>query len=135
MSRAQPNLDEAIRRMGREPMNPVGQCFESAIRQLVCPSDTPGDARLCHGIGIATMPGQEGNVMGHAWVEYDHGLTRMAIDTTWGVQQEAGVYRRKMRLNYVREYTRDQAIWLWKFKGNPGPWDMAIRRITDGRAP
>lgn len=76
-------IQKAVEAMGRKPINPIGQCFETAIRQLLFAGDAPDDARLCHGLGIANMPGQEGKVMAHAWVEYDHpGHGRIAMDTT-----------------------------------------------------
>jgi hypothetical protein len=134
MSWSAPNIEKAVELMGRPPVNPVGECFESAIRQALFPPDPPPGLRLCHGIGIANAPGQEGSTMGHAWVEWNAGLRRVALDTTWGVVQEASAYRANFQLSHVREYTRDQAGLLWRLHDMPGPWDLKIRTVTDGAA-
>lgn len=132
MSKA--NIKRAIELMkGRKPVNPVGECFETAIRQLLFAGDAPEDARLCHGIGTANMPGQEGLEMGHAWVECNRGLIRVAFDTTWGMIQNAAVYRKRGDLRAIVEYTAGQARLLWEIYDMPGPWDPAIRAVTDRR--
>ena len=112
--------------MSDAPVNPIGSCFDSAALMLLVP-DTPKDARLCHGIGIANMPGQEGDRIGHAWIEIDGD----AFDTTWCVRVDAGCYRAQLQLEYVIEYSRTQAIELWLRTDYPGPWDERILAITD----
>jgi hypothetical protein len=128
------NLKKAIELMKRKPVNPVGECFDHAIHQLLAPGDAPSSARLCHGIGVANMPGQEGNRMAHAWVEFvDNAGRKLAIDTTWGMIQPAYKYRKDGRLDYVVEYTVEQARLLWEINNMPGPWDPAIRAVADGK--
>lgn len=127
------NVAAAIALMGgRKPVNPIGQCFESAIRQA-CFAEYPEGAqvKLCHGIGVANLPGQEGCPMGHAWVEVIIPGQRVALDTTWGVRRLAADYRRDMKLEFVLEYTPAAALTLWRLHDMPGPWHRRIREITD----
>ena len=128
------NIARAIELVGRPPINPIGQCFESSIRQIIFATDCPPDARLCHGIAIANFPGQEGLTVGHAWIEYDSDDgTRIAMDTTWGLRQRATTSRKGLKVMHVREYSRAEAQMRWKMLGMPGPWDPAIKAITDRR--
>lgn len=124
------DIAETIRRAGRQPLNPIGQCFESAIRQVLFGRNPP-NAKLCHGIGVATAPGIQGKVMGHAWMEADWPDGRRACDTTWGTCMDAGAYRRHLQLEHVLEFTPRQALFLWGLFDMPGPWDLRIRAITD----
>jgi hypothetical protein len=129
-----PDLEKAAALMKRQPVNPVGKCFDSAAFQLVLPDDVPPDAMLCHGIGVANMPGQEGCRIAHAWVEYTDELgRRLAIDTTWGMIQPAEKYRKDGALDYVVEYSAEQTRLLWKLHNMPGPWDPAIVAVADGK--
>lgn len=57
----------------------------------------------------------------------------MAIDTTWGMVQPAEKYRKDGGLDYVVEYSAEQAWTLWKKHNMPGPWDPAIKIVTDGK--
>ncbi len=114
--------------MGREPLNEIGQCFETAIRQACFAPDANESIRLCHGLGVANAPGQEGLVMGHAWVELvDPIKGKLAFDTTWGTVQPAEQYRLGGKVFYVVEYTREVALCLWKLHNYPGPWDLRIK--------
>lgn len=122
--------NKAISLMGKEPENPIGSCFDSSAHQVAFGEDPPEDLRLCHGIGVANMPGQEGDTIIHAWVEVDIKGRRAALDTTWGVCQEAKVYRKNLCLSYVVEYTRDELFKNWKEYNMPGPWDEKIRALA-----
>ena len=119
---------------GRKPINEVGTCFDSSYLTFIHPTNSsirqPGD-RLCHGIGVANMPGQEGNVMGHAWIEFDHQGRRAAYDSIWGVTTSAEKYRADLKLEYVREYTFEDAVVLGHLHDYSGPWDDKIKAITD----
>lgn len=130
-----PHHQEAINKMGRKPINPIGQCFDSAAYQAVLGKDPPPDLRLCHGIGVANMPGQAGEPIAHAWVEIDFpDRGRAAFDTTWGLWQEAAAYRRGFQCSYVHEYTRGEALVLWAKHDMPGPWDPKIRAVVERNA-
>lgn len=112
--------------LGREPINPVGSCFDSVGHQLFDWLDKV-PFKICHGIGVATIPGQEGQVIGHAWLERDG----FAFDTTWGAKCPIEKYRRDLGLTYVVEYSPMQFFAAWVATNNPGPWDEKIRAITD----
>lgn len=116
---------------GQEPINPIGQCFESAARQIVFGENAPISARLCHGIGVSNMPGQNGAKIGHAWIEYQNSKgTRVALDTTWGENFLASEYREESKLNYVIEYTKKEVIRFWTKYNIPGPWDKKIIKVV-----
>ena len=126
--------------MNSEPVNPWGSCFDSAGRVFLLNEIWPEDARLCHGIGIANKPGEEGVVMAHAWIEFEMpdytGYTgRAALDPIWMVAQEAEVYRRNFQVSKVVEYTREEFRQLWIEHNYPGPWDPEIKAQTkEGKA-
>lgn len=126
-----PEHAKAARLMKREPINPIGKCFDSSAHQAVYGDDPPEDMRICHGIGIANMPGEEGHQMGHAWLEWSLREKRIAFDTTWGVATCAAHYRKMLRVSYVVEYTRDEFLKNWIAHDMPGPWDEKIREVTD----
>lgn len=133
MSRKERRLQRrlAIRKYGRAPVNPIGTCFDTAAFQLIAP-EAPPSVRLCHGIGIANLPGQEGLEMAHAWIELVTNLgQKIALDTTWGDKALAERYRQELQLSYVVEYTQEQALELWKKHDYPGPWDERILAITE----
>lgn len=123
-------VEEAIEIMGIKPVNPVGSCFDSAAHQLVF-GENPDDTVMCHGVGVANMPGQEGNTIGHAWLEFDHPKGRVAIDTTWGVMVQANGYREKLKVKNITTYTKREFIKLWKKKIMPGPWEENIKKIMN----
>ena len=128
-----PNIAKAIAGMGQEPLNPIGTCFDSAAHQMVHGEEPPPSLRMCHGIAVANMPGQEGLTIGHACVECfdDTKGVVVAIDTTWGVVQSAAKYRADLKLSHVTEYDRETFIRMWTANGYPGPWDNNIKLITD----
>jgi len=63
---------------------PVVFHFDSAAHNFVFGETESGD-RICHGVGIANMPGQEGQTFSHAWIEFTKDGARMASNTIWGV--------------------------------------------------
>jgi len=114
----------------RKPVNPIGECFDSVGHQVVYWLDRgQKEFKICHGIGIATMRGQEGNFIKHAWLERDG----KALDTTWGVRQDAHLYRKNLTLQYVIEYTPDEFIANWAKTDYPGPWDEKIKAVKGKR--
>lgn len=119
--------------MGKEPMNPIGECFDSSAAQFLL-GENPDRCRLCHGIGVANMPGQEGREIGHAWLQFtlDDGREGV-IDTTWGVVVEANHYRKNLKLKYVVEYNMEEARANWEKYDMPGPWDKKILKVIEGR--
>lgn len=125
------NVQQAIELMGSEPFNEIGQCFDSAIQQIVYAEDTPDDARLVHAIGTANMPGQEGSKIGHAWIEFNHSSgIRVALDTTWGKVIKADRYRQILQVEYAVEYSLQQTLELWREHLYAGPWDDKIIQVV-----
>ena len=96
-----------------------GQCFDAAGLTMV---NFPRRAKLCHGLGIANAPGEEGNVIKHAWIEMDG----LAYDCVWGVTQSAEAYRNNLQISYVVEYTQAEMWENWLRTDTPGPWDAKI---------
>lgn len=125
-----PDVEKAAKLMGREPINPVGSCFDTSAFQMLVEKDQPSDIMLCHGIGIANMPGQEGHQMIHAWLEWTVRGRKCAYDTTWGVLTTVEKYRRDLQLSYCVEYTRSEMLQLWFEHDFPGPWDEKIKAVA-----
>ena len=83
------------------------------------------EARLgCDGgIGCANFPPEDlGKPIKHAWIE-QHGI---AYDCVLLVQQDRDVYRANLKLSFVVEYTKAEALAHWKRTDMPGPWDPEI---------
>lgn len=126
-------ISQAVAIMGRKPVNPIGACFDSAAAQCALGGDPPETLRICHGIGVASMPGQEGLEIAHAWLEWteeSRGVV-VAFDTTWGVLTLASSYRAKLGLFYVTHYAREEFIRLWGKHNHPGPYDSLIIAVAD----
>jgi len=97
-----------------------GRCFETAAFAVV---RFPCGAKVCHGIGLANVPGQEGETIAHAWIELDG----IAYDATYLTRTPASLYRENLKVSYVVEYTQSQ-IWRNCRKYNSfGPWDEKIK--------
>ncbi len=120
-------IKKAIKILGRKPVNPVGECFDSTGVQAMDWAIKRVRATVCHGIGIATMPGQEGRVNAHAWLERDG----VAYDTTWGIKMDAKKYREGLKLSFLVEYSLDEFLDRWRQTDHPGPWHEEIRKITE----
>ena len=120
---------KAVEEMGHEPLNPIGQCFESAAYQVVIGGEenNPPDVRLVHAIVTANFPGQEGLIVGHAWVEGDG----IALDTTWGKNFPKDAYRKALKATNIVEYTMQEAHDMWAKEGHPGPWDEKIKAVVE----
>jgi len=103
-----------------KPINPVGECFDSVAFQVM--SGRTKITKICHGIGIATAPGQEGQTMKHAWLEDD----THAFDTTYGFKLRKDQYRKDLSISYCVEYTPPEFMALWMKHDYPGPWDQTI---------
>lgn len=121
--------------MTAAPPNPWGSCFDAAAWILVGNGDL-ASARMCHGIGVANKPGEEGTPIAHAWIELDHPEHgRVAIDPIWLVAQPADRYRENLQVEYVVTYRRAEFLRLWAERGFPGPWDEKVFSLTvEGKA-
>ena len=139
------NLKEAVLKMGGlEPMNPIGQCFESALhayyktRQYEL-SGQIKDLALVHGIGIANMPGQVGKTIAHAWITYfasDDLETLRAFEPTWGVLTTHAKILQDLKVKYAKAYDYEQIKYEITKNNNIdiGPWDskvLAVLGITN----
>ena len=133
------NIEKTIKLMGRNPINPIGECFDSSLCSLFRSGINQNqkfidlkDIKLCHGIGVCNAPGQEGETLTHAWLEFtDKEHESVAVDTTWGVMTEADHYRKQIKISYVIEYTPEEAFKNWK--KSPAPWDKKIKSIIKKR--
>jgi hypothetical protein len=126
------SYQKTIALMGRKPLNPIGQCFDSTAHQILTWSVHETDfteIRICHGIVTCNVPGQEGQNGMHSWIEANVRGKRFAFDTTWGVMQEVPAYRAGASLIHVVEYSMDEFILLWKEAGYPGPFDPKIIEV------
>lgn len=112
-----------------KPPNPWGSCFDSAAHNMQGNKDIESLV-MCHGIGIANRPGQEGTRIAHAWLEFDHNGERVALDCIWLIYQRASEYREKLQLQYVVEYPREEFMRLWAQNNFPGPWDVRVKMFT-----
>lgn len=121
--------------MTNAPPNPWGSCFDAAAWNLVG-NDDWGCPRMCHGVGIANKPGEEGMPIAHAWIELDHPAHgRIAVDPIWLVAQSADHYRKNLQVEYVVVYSRAEFLRLWEQHGYPGPWDERVQSLTaEGKA-
>jgi hypothetical protein len=116
------------------PANPWGSCFDAAAHNLLANLDLEGLV-ICHGVGIANKPGEEGLRIAHAWLEFDYPQGKAAIDPIWLVAQPADHYRKNLKAELVVTYSKEEFISLWKKHDYPGPWDERIKAFTtEGRA-
>lgn len=122
---------------GSKPKNPLGSCFDAAAWNLVL-NDGPEftEAIMCHGVGIANMPGQEGQKIAHAWIEIIHpNHGKVAIDPIWLIAQPASLYRGNLCAELVIEYKRSEFMDLWRAYNYPGPFDERVLQYTkEGKA-
>jgi hypothetical protein len=119
---------EAVKGMGREPINPIGKCFESTGHLALYDKAIPNNITICHGIGVATMPGEEGTLIKHAWIEDDKGW---AYDTTWGLKTKAADYKKKLKIRYMVRYKFREFVLLVHQHNNAGPFDEKIKAIGE----
>lgn len=120
----------ACQKMKKKPQNPIGTCFDSVGRNIIYNHDMPADAYICHAIGISNMPGEEGELMAHAWIEFEnkfHGM--VAVDTTWDEAVLASRYREILKIRKVVTYTQKEFMKLWREFNYPGPWDYDILQV------
>lgn len=125
-----------IELMKTEPLNPIGQCFESAAHQFVhARKQNPPSTIMVHGVGVANFPGQEGSPIGHAWLEMTNNRgVKVALDTTWGIATPIDNYRKLIQVSFTVEYTFEGFVALWRLHGFPGPWHPRIKAaIEEGK--
>lgn len=114
---------------GKKPVNRLGSCFDSAGAVILKIKEP--QAIMCHGLGIANLPGQEGEIIAHAWVEFtDQKEGRIAVDPIWMIAQPVDLYRKNLKTFLVIEYKRKVFLKLWKERGYPGPYDRRIKEFT-----
>lgn len=88
----------------------------------------PEGTTLCHGIGLASVKGQEGWEIAHAWNEFEG----RAYDSIWMIHGPSDWYRAQLRISYVVEYNYAEALSRWIITEAPGPWDEKIRAVIEG---
>lgn len=123
--------DEANAKMGREPLNPIGTCFDATAQQLInwWLHGEHLKAKLVHGIMVSNYPGEEGEVIAHAWIE--EGET--AWEMIWGLKFKTKELREKLNPSFTIEYSRTEVLTKWVLRGPP-PWDDRIRaHTTEGK--
>lgn len=121
----------AITLHGKKPANPFGSCFDSAAWNIIGNNEW-GNPRMCHGIGIANLTGQEGRRIAHAWIEFDHPKHGVvAIDPIWLIPQSAEIYRKNLQVEYSVTYNCTDFIALWVKYDYPGPYDDKIKALTE----
>ena len=130
-------LKEASLKMeGRKPLNPIGQCFESALhayfqlRKLELEGSIR-NLRLVHGIGTANMPGQEGESIAHAWLTFERDKELLAFEPTWGVVVPAENVTRDLQVSYKVTYDYRDLVMVITMNNNIdiGPWDSEILKV------
>jgi hypothetical protein len=127
------NYQKVVAHYGSEPINPIGQCFDSAFQQLVYGGEAmnPDGTVLCHGVCVANFPGQEGVIVGHAWLEFNHDGEEGVIDTTWGKIIKKDNYYSQIQVLYKVTYTRDEAAEMNLIQGFSGPWDLQVKNAVE----
>lgn len=112
------------------PPNPWGSCFDATFHNFLSLSEE-STLIVCHGVGIATRPGQEGMRIAHAWLELFHPKHgKIAVDCIWLIAQPAELYRRNLKVEHVVEYGRDEYMELCRQHDFPGPWDPTVAQFT-----
>lgn len=110
--------------VGPEPINPYGMCFDIVGHHAVYWALHEGetDFKVCHGIGIANRPGEEGRTIAHAWLE----ALNKSYDVVWGVWVPKQKYRADLKARDVREYGWEEFYATWRQYDYPGPWDHKV---------
>lgn len=117
--------------MGKKPKYPLGTCFVTVGHALLTGKNPPKDLIVCHALLTATMPGQEGKIIAHTWLEFTNKENvKLAYDTTWDILFNSIWYRDYHKIKYLVEYTRVQYLELYQEYKNFGPWDPKIFDIA-----
>lgn len=134
-------LKEAqLRMQGKEPLNPIGQCFESALhayfqlRQLELKGAIK-NLMLVHGIGTSNFPGQEGKKIAHAWLTFGKDDEFLAFEPTWGLITEAAKVIKDLQVEHVSTYRHSHLVKEITKNNNIdiGPWDKKILEVLGVR--
>ena len=131
-------IEKAIETIGKEPVYPIGKCFDNIIPALrdLKESKEFFNIKICHGIGIANMPGQEGKSMAHAWLECQNEQGCIfALDVSWMVIQPAVFYKKELSVKYEVKYSIDEFLDMFFENNYPGPWDKKIQEVIDHPPP
>ncbi len=122
-------IEAAIKINGREPVHPLGTCFQSALKVFFKTDFEQNkweDVKLCHGIITTNMPHSVPEKSGHAWIEFTHQGTRYALDVIWMICLEVDIHIEQLRLEYRVEYTRDEVIKNMIDSDENSCWDEKI---------
>lgn len=126
---------------GGLPANPIGSCFDStgfqfvnAIKQISeGVPNPPTELRAVHGIGIANMPGQEGLLMAHAWLEFRAPTGEaLVLDCLWNTVVLREKYHSDFKVRFCVKYTFEEFMGLWTATDYPGPWHPKLLKLTEG---
>lgn len=104
----------------------MGKCFDATALQMLEEEAFHG-AVLCHGIGVASVSGQEGKTISHAWIEMDG----YAYDCVFMAKVPADKYRADLRASYVVQYSFEEMLLKWALTNMPGPWDEKILAVSE----
>lgn len=115
---------------GIEPVNPMGTCFDSTCVQafIWAKKENRTDFMVCHGVGTANAPGQEGGRIAHAWLEWNGD----AYDTTWAAKTRACDYHEQLQLRGVVMYTWQEFEKMVLKYDFGGPWDEYVINALSG---
>ncbi len=123
------NLDEETYKKickikGREPLNPIGSCFDSSAFLVVLDQGITKftSVNLCHGLIVANIPGQEGREVPHAWVEAKENGQEIVLDAVWGEKIPKDEFYKITKPSMVHSYTKTKALQMWFQHDYPGPW-------------
>jgi len=128
------DIAKAEKIMGKKIQNKYGSCFDSAAHQSKSDffkSSEISNLIICHGIAVANMPGIEGKIVAHAWLEFYINTDKAACDPIWNLVMRQENYRKQLKIKYVVEYKYEEFLKKWKKEGYSGPWDKKIKLITD----
>lgn len=132
-----PDIKKAEQIMGMKTKSKPGNCFDNIAKMLLIflrQSDIK-NIRVVHGIGTANWPNQEGNKMGHAWIEFDSkdNLIRGAYDAIWDVATQRDHFHKRLKVEYFVEYGPKRFLRLWRLNHYPGPWDKKIKEVVNSK--
>lgn len=117
------NYKRMVEIKGREPVNPVGSCFDSAAFQLVfSPTSRFTAVKLCHGIIKANAPGSENMEVPHAWIEANDAGQSVVLDPIWGEVIPRDHFYSTFKPYMVHTYSKGRVTTLWAMHDHPGPW-------------
>lgn len=129
---------ELAKMMGLDgPLNPMGTCFVSAIKEFhearkMEQSGRISNLQVVHAIATCNVPGEEGTKIGHAWLEWVMDGVHVAFDVIWGVILPREEYYKQLKATKILRYTKDEVVRNMLAGDNIslGPWDLEIHNIA-----